>query len=81
MKKAKLHLKGADCFSCIYTIEHTGRRVEGVKDIQVSASDHKIYVTYEGNPGSLERIADIVRYIGYDAEILWDSISPVPAQE
>lgn len=81
MKKAVLNLSGADCPSCVYTIEHTGRRVEGVKDVEVSVADHKIHVTYEGNPGSLERIAEIVRYIGYNAEILWNSISPAPSGE
>jgi cation transport ATPase len=74
-KRAIVSLKGADCPSCVYTIEHTGRKVEGVLDIAVSAIDHRVYVTYEGNPGSLERIAEIVRHIGYDAEIQWDSIS------
>lgn len=74
-KTAVLDVDGAHCPSCVYTIEHLGRKVKGVRDIFVDASKHEIHVTYEGNPGSLERIVEIVRYIGYNAKIRWDSIA------
>jgi copper chaperone CopZ len=75
MKKAILDLKGASCASCAFTIEHLGRKIQGVQDVQVDAGNHQINVEYEGNPGSLERIVDIVKRIGYSASIRWDSIS------
>jgi hypothetical protein len=31
-------------------------------------------VEYEGNPGSLERIVEIVHRLGYDAKIRWESV-------
>jgi hypothetical protein len=35
----------------------------------------EIHVSYGGNPGSLERIREIVASLGYRAEIRWDSLS------
>ncbi len=73
-KHAVIDMTGANCASCAYTIEHLGRKVEGVKNLFVDAARRRIHVTYGGNPGSLERIAQIVRTIGYDASIRWDSV-------
>ena len=75
MKTAKLSLQGANCPSCVYTIEHMGRKIQGVNYVRVDVNDAEIEVMYEGNPGSLERIREIVSKIGYDASILWDSVS------
>jgi copper chaperone CopZ len=74
--RAILDLKGAHCASCAYTIEHLGRKVEGVKDIRVVAATGEAHVQYEGNPGSLEKIVEIIRHIGYDASIRWESVAP-----
>jgi copper chaperone CopZ len=74
-KKAVLDLEGAHCASCAYTIEHLGRKVDGVKDIRVVAATGEAHVDFEGNPGSLEKIVEIVRHIGYDASIRWESIA------
>lgn len=74
-KRATLDLEGAHCASCVYTIEHLGRKVQGVKDIRVDANVHEIDVLYEGNPGSLERIVEIVRALGYNASVRWESVS------
>lgn len=75
MKKAIIDLKGASCASCAYTIEHLGRKIQGVRDVRVDTGNHQIQVEYEGNPGSLERIVEIVKRIGYNASIRWGSIS------
>ncbi len=74
LKTATLDLKGAHCASCAYTIEHLGRKIEGVKDVHVETGKQEIQVSYGGNPGSLERIIEIVKYLGYDASIRWESI-------
>ena len=73
--RAVLDLKGAHCASCAYTIEHLGRKVEGVKDIRVVTASGEAHVQYEGNPGSLEKIVEIIRQIGYDASIRWESVA------
>ena len=74
-KTAILDLNGANCASCVYAIEHVGRKVQGVSAVKVDAAQQKISVQYSGNPGSLERIAEIVRHLGYDAQIRWESVS------
>jgi copper chaperone CopZ len=73
-KSAILDLDGAHCASCAYAIEHLGRKIQGVKDIAVDAAQKEIRVEYEGNPGSLERIVEIVHRLGYDAKIRWESV-------
>jgi copper chaperone CopZ len=67
-----LDLEGAHCASCVYTIEHLGRKVKGVKDIKVNTPNQEIEVEYEGSPGLLKEITEIVRKIGYDARIRHD---------
>jgi copper chaperone CopZ len=74
-KNAVLDVEGANCASCVYTIEHLGRKVQGVRDIHVDSGKGEIRVYYEGNPGTLEKIVEIVRSLGYNAHIRWDSIS------
>ena len=73
-KTAILDLNGATCASCVYAIEHLGRKVQGVTEVSVNPALKEVRVDYEGNPGSLERIVEIVRRLGYDASIRWDSI-------
>jgi Cu2+-exporting ATPase len=74
-KTAILDVNGANCASCVYAIEHLGRKIQGVSDIQVDAARQEIRVQYSGNPGSLERIAEVVRRLGYDAKVRWESVS------
>jgi copper chaperone CopZ len=73
-KQATLKLEGAHCASCIFTIEHAGRKVQGIGDVAVDVNKGEINVIYGGNAGSLERIKEIVRTLGYSAEILWDTV-------
>ncbi len=81
MKKAVLYLKGAHCPSCVYAIQRNGSKVEGVQKCEVSDDKNEIHVVYEGNPGSLERIVEIVHMLGYDAEIRWDTVEEVERQQ
>jgi copper chaperone CopZ len=73
-KTAILDVNGANCASCAYAIEHLGRKIQGVTDIKVDAAHQEIHVRYEGNPGSLERISEVVRRLGYEAKVRWDSV-------
>ena len=79
-KTAILDLEGAHCASCAFTIEHLGRKVQGVSAVTVDTAAHQVHVRYQGNPGSLERIAEIVRRLGYDAKVRWDSVRQSPEQ-
>jgi copper chaperone CopZ len=73
-KSATILTDGANCPSCAYTIEHLGRKVQGVWAVEVDIARRSIRVEYEGTPGSLERIAEIVRLLGYNADIQWESV-------
>ena len=73
-KTAILDVNGANCASCAYAIEHLGRKVQGVRDIKVDAAHREIHLRYEGNPGSLERICEVVRRLGYEAKVRWESV-------
>lgn len=75
MKKERyLNLYGANCASCAFAIEKFGRRLEGVADIQVDSLNSQVKVDFdteeEGRQNStLKSIVDLVRRIGYDADI------------
>jgi Cu+-exporting ATPase len=62
-----LDVEGANCASCAYAIEHLGRKVAGVSEVSVDSGSRQIRITHAGNPGTLERIIDIVRRLGYEA--------------
>ena len=49
LKNATMDLKGAHCASCVYTIEHVGRKIQGVEDIKVDAGKREIKVIYDGD--------------------------------
>lgn len=68
-KKAILDLVGASCTSCAITIEHVGRRLDGISDIFVDRGTSTIQIEYDGNRESLDRICDVVERIGYEATI------------
>ena len=68
-KKAVLDLQGAHCTSCAITIEHAGRRIDGISDIFVDRATSTIQISYDGNRKSLESVCDIVERIGYKATI------------
>jgi copper chaperone CopZ len=74
-KNAILDLQGAHCASCAFTIEHVGKKVQGISDVRVVSGKREIHVRYEGNPGSLERIVEIVKTLGYKASIRWESVA------
>jgi copper chaperone CopZ len=81
VKTAILDLEGADCASCAYAIEHTGRKVPGVSDVYVDINAAEARVEYTGNPGALEKITKIVRSLGYDARVRSESLGTTDAGE
>ena len=68
-KKAILDLEGANCTSCAITIEHLGRKMNGISDIFVDRATNTIQVEYDGNEELLTKICDLVDRIGYHAEV------------
>ena len=68
-KKGILSLDGAHCASCAYTIEHVGRKIKGISDIRVYSGEQRIHVEYDGSPDVLDKVAGIVKNIGYSATV------------
>ena len=69
LKNATMNLKGAHCASCVYTIEHVGRKIQGVEDIHVDAGKREIHVTYDGDQSALEKIKEVIQRLGYSAAV------------
>lgn len=70
-KRVELNLKGASCASCVYTIEHAGRKIKGIGDIKVDSVRSKIILELDGrekNGDPVDSVIRIVRTIGYEAE-------------
>ena len=68
-KTAVLDLSGATCGSCVYTIEHVGRKISGISDVFVDVPTQKIYVEYNGDTTTLDSVVNLVRKLGYDASV------------
>lgn len=76
IKTGHLDLKGANCPSCVFAIEHHGRKMKGISDVRVDVTKNLIEVDYDGPSEQLEGIAAIVKQLGYEATVKADSISP-----
>lgn len=68
-KKAVLDLIGATCTSCAITIEHVGRKIDGISDIYVDRGTSTIQIEYDGNHEALDKVCDLVDRIGYEAKV------------
>lgn len=66
---AVLDLIGGTCTSCTITIEHVGRKIDGVKEIFVDRGTSTIQVEYDGNGEVLDQIVNLVDRIGYQASV------------
>ncbi|AFG37234.1 cation transporter [Spirochaeta africana] len=66
---AILDVDGATCTSCVYTIEHVGKRIKGVNDVYVDRASHQIQLDYDGNPDTVEKLITVVQRIGYNARL------------
>jgi len=59
-----MDLVGATCTSCVFGIEHMGRRIKGVEDIEVDRTNGEIRLEFDGNPATVEKIVQFVEAIG-----------------
>lgn len=67
LKTEVLEVNGARCASCVYAIEHMGRKVPGVREVRVDPASQEIRVTYSGDEAALDGIIQIVARLGYEA--------------
>ncbi len=67
-KTATLQLTGATCPSCRFAIQHVGRKISGVENIQINPVDDIITLEYSGDETSVLEIQKLVKQLGYHAE-------------
>lgn len=60
---------GMHCASCSVTVKATLKRLEGVREAQVSAKEKRARVTYDPARVTPERMVQAVRDAGYDASV------------
>jgi len=70
MTKARLKFNESFCSSCVYAIEHTGRKLDGVDDVLFDASTGVITLKYSGDPKVLERFTQLTFTLGHGAEVI-----------
>jgi copper chaperone CopZ len=68
--EGKLQLNGANCPSCAYAIEKHSRKIPGIEDVHVDVVNKMIHVKYDGETSKLEKIAGMVKQLGYHAEVI-----------
>lgn len=61
LKVATLHIEGMTCGACATAVKQVLKKVDGVKQAQVSYNEKKGVVTYDPAKVSPERIAHAVR--------------------
>lgn len=44
-----------------------GRRIKGVEDIWVDRQTSEIYMDFDGNPETVDKVVNFVQAIGYEA--------------
>ncbi len=69
IKKALINITGANCTSCVYTIEHVGRKFSGVRECYVDRNTSQIQLEYDGRRETIDSIIQLVDKIGYSAVI------------
>jgi copper chaperone CopZ len=68
VNRAVLKLNGATCPSCIFAIEYVGRKISGVKTIEIDPIRKTINLDYTGNSGIVGELQDVIDKLGYSAE-------------
>ena len=68
-KRALIDVDGATCTSCVYTIEHVGKKLKGVNDCYVDRNTSQIQLSYDGRDETLDEIVHLVDRIGYNAVV------------
>jgi copper chaperone CopZ len=67
-KRARLKLTGATCPSCTHAIQHAGKKLKGVENVEVDPVEKIIDLDYSGSEDAVEAIRDLVDRLGYSAE-------------
>ena len=57
---------GMSCASCVKNVETILNKTEGVVDASVNFASEKVTIEYDDEIISIDKVADIVKSIGYE---------------
>ena len=57
---------GISCASCVKNVETVLNKTEGVVDASVNFASEKVTIEYDDGIISMDKVADIVKSIGYE---------------
>ena len=57
---------GMSCASCVKNVETVLNKTEGVVDASVNFASEKVTIEYDDEIISMDKVADIVKSIGYE---------------
>lgn len=66
-QKSRFRVEGMDCASCALKVDKAARRVEGVRDVSVSATTGTLVVTHDGFV-DFEKMQGLIGSLGYRME-------------
>jgi len=71
LKTACFDVNSAGCLGCKLAIEHAGKRLKGVRDIEFDIATRRINVQFDADSKDVpEKIREIVDKIGYEAVLV-----------
>jgi copper chaperone CopZ len=62
-------VEGMTCFSCEIHVEHSLKKLEGVREVKASSSDHSVTVSYDPAEVAVEKLVEAVNPTGYRARL------------
>lgn len=63
-----LQIEGMTCTSCEMRIENALKKLEGVVDVRATLSSSSVYVTYDANVVSLDKIIETIEKLHYQVK-------------
>ena len=65
LRSVALHLDNIHCPSCIWVIEKVLETIDGVKEVSVNFTTHKVKVKWDESKLSIQHIVDTLSRVGY----------------
>jgi copper chaperone CopZ len=73
IKEVSFDVNTVGCMSCKIAIEHAGKHIDGVKDVEFDLGTHTIKLSYDEEKETVpEQLRVLVDKIGYEAVLLDD---------
>lgn len=70
-------LVGMDCSDCAMKATKAVKRLDGIVDARISASDGRVQVTVEGSRAHVHRVNEVLSALGHSADVQWKQVTGV----